>query len=272
MRASPVCISTDAAALQLQHSRPRLSLVQRHHSLQKTAGFLETQRNVRVRLYSHMLNLYIKASHSSSKYLYSQPSLELSCWEGLIWCEIMAEIVGIVASAWTLVSIARAATKFSKSLLRAADAAGSAGKEIETFALDIQAFASIIRIAHKSLDQYYSNEPDSPVLKYIEEEAVLDQLVAQSQRVIKNIREVRPKIKSVASSIDLMSRLRWLLQRSEVQALGPRMECVKSNLHLIMSIIILESAKQNEQSPETQREMSVQTPFLITRQSLTETI
>jgi hypothetical protein len=73
--------------------------------------------------------------------------------------------------------------------------------------------------------------------------------------VINHIGELKPRIKSLTSSISLKTKLKWLFRRTEVEALGPKMESVKTSLNLIMTIVTLETVSQKDFSKEVKREM-----------------
>jgi hypothetical protein len=167
----------------------------------------------------------------------------------------MAELLGLLGSIATIVQIAGAAIKLSNSLYQTAQEVGSAKDDIQAFAMDIEAFSSVILLAHQSIRGHCQKEHGSSVLQYIEDNGVLGQLVNQSKRVKNHIKKVRPRIRDVRSRISLISRFKWMRQRPEVKALHPEMECVKTNLMMLMHIIQLELKQEDEQSEETIQEM-----------------
>lgn len=172
----------------------------------------------------------------------------------------MAEVVGLIAGITAIVGIAGAATKLSSSLYRVAQSCRVAGEDIERFAGEIDLFASTIMMAHYSLRERCQNHSNSsvhsPALEYMRENAVLGQLTTQSERVVTHIRQVRPRIKSLESRIDFVTRIKWLLRKSEIQAIRPEMENVKTCIHLVIDVVHLELA-QSHDSRESRREMSV---------------
>lgn len=171
----------------------------------------------------------------------------------------MAETLALAGSIIAIVQIAGAATKLSQSLYTTARKAGSAKEDIETFAMDISAFASIIRVAHDSIRGHCQKESNSAVLRYIWEHDILGQLVEQATRIRKHIKAVRPQIQDLRGRLTVVNHVRWtLFNRPDVKALHPEMECVKTNLLVVMHVMSLELAQQRQQkhqSHETRREM-----------------
>jgi hypothetical protein len=173
--------------------------------------------------------------------------------------ETMAEAIALAGTIFTIVQIAGAATKLSRSLYATARKAGSAKEDIQNFAMDINAFASIMRIAHDSIRGHCRNESNSAVLRYIREHDILEQLVEQATRIRKHIEAVRPQIQDLRGRLAVVNRFKWILfNRPDVKALHPEMECVKTNLLVVMQLMALELAQQrqqHQQSAETRREM-----------------
>jgi hypothetical protein len=158
----------------------------------------------------------------------------------------MAEIVGLAASILAILGVADSAVEMAKRMKRLSKSLGAARKEIRSFSRDIDAFASVIGAAHYALREHSKPEAEAPskVLVFIQERKLLDQLVDQSERVIEHIEELRPSIKSLRSKISLITRFRWLMQRTDVMALGPKMESVKTSLNLVMTMVSYEAIMQ----------------------------
>jgi hypothetical protein len=166
--------------------------------------------------------------------------------------------ISFTASLVAILGIAGSATRLSTTLYSIARKAGSAGLGIERFAMDVGTFASVVQIAYGLLNEHCHTQTrlqTSLVLQHIEENEVLNQLVAQSKSVVNQIKLVRPRLKSIQSSFDFITRLKWHLRRTEIQALGLRIESVKTNLLLVISLVHLEAAKQQSPSAETDQLM-----------------
>ncbi|TAQ88630.1 hypothetical protein B7494_g3054 [Chlorociboria aeruginascens] len=167
----------------------------------------------------------------------------------------MAELAGLFASIIAIVGVAGTATKLSISLYKAAREAGAAGNDIKEFALKVQSFASIMEVAHGTLQKSCSQNPSSTFLKQVQDKAILDQLTTQSRDVVGNIKVLEPKISALGNNLTLISRFRWLLRKSEVQALGPKMETVKTSLILVMQMANLEILLSGEQTNASVQEI-----------------
>lgn len=172
----------------------------------------------------------------------------------------MMEVIGLAASIVAIGQAAEMALNMSRSMRTLARRLRAAQSEIQRFAKDIEIFSSVIGAAYFSLYSHCGTEKTpSPVLRYIDRSKVLDQLVEQSDGVIDHIGELKPRIQSLESKLSFKTKLKWLFCRSDVEALGPKMESVKTSLHLIIDIITLEMVAQRDsskpQSKEVQREM-----------------
>src|SRR5438105_1133491 len=121
----------------------------------------------------------------------------------------MAEALALAGSIIAIVQIAGAATKLSRSLYATARKAGSAKEDIQKFAMDINAFASIIRVAHDSIRGHCQKESNSSVLRYIREHDILGQVVEQATRIRKQIEAIRPQIQDLRGRVTVVNRLRW---------------------------------------------------------------
>jgi hypothetical protein len=166
------------------------------------------------------------------------------------------EAIALAASIVAIGQAAEIAFNMSRSMRRLARRVRAAQDDIRTFARDIEIFSSVIGAAHFSL--YSHCEPEktlSPVLRYIDHSKVLDRLVEQSDGVIDHIGELKPRIQSLKSRIPLKTKFKWLFRRTEVEALGPKMESVKASLNLIITIVTLEVVAQKDSSKEVRREM-----------------
>jgi hypothetical protein len=158
----------------------------------------------------------------------------------------MAEIVGLASGIIAIAGAAKTALNMAKSMRRLSRDLGAAKEDIRKFSKDIEAFSSIIGAAHFSLETH-SKGPllQSKVLVFIHKRKLLDQLVDQSDRVIDHIEEIRPRIKALKSRISFVTRLKWILRRTDIVALGPKMESVKTSLNLVMTLVAFETLMQS---------------------------
>jgi hypothetical protein len=166
------------------------------------------------------------------------------------------EVIGLAASIIAIGQAAQIALRMSRSMRHLSRKLGAVQDDIRGFARDIETFSSVISAAHFSLHcNYLPEKTPSAVFRHMEHSNVLGLLVEQSNGVINHIGELKPRIKSLTSSISLKTKLKWLFRRTEVEALGPKMESVKTSLNLIMTIVTLETVSQKDFSKEVKREM-----------------
>jgi len=169
----------------------------------------------------------------------------------------MGDPISFTASLLAIASAAGVALGVSVSLYDFARAVQAASDDIEDFALDIRAFGSIIQLGHDSLKRYCSRGIASPVLKYLDELELVEQLAAQSKRTKKHINRTWNKTKSIESDFDVITRMKWYFRRADVLALRPEMEALKTSLILITNYIAIEAATHREDTKETREEMYV---------------
>ncbi|KAH6999466.1 hypothetical protein EDB80DRAFT_724728 [Ilyonectria destructans] len=156
----------------------------------------------------------------------------------------------------SLIAIGTAATtalQISKSFCDLARGYKSAAEEIEDFALDLRAFASVVQLGQDSLERHRKKSPLSEVIRYIESCDVLNQLASQSKRTTTNIERVWQHTRSLQSD-NLLTKVKWMARKSEVRGLKPDMESLKSSLHLVMAAVTMEALQQND-SEDAQEEM-----------------
>ncbi len=167
----------------------------------------------------------------------------------------MAEVAGLIASVATLLSVASTAISVSRSLFKLASEAGPIEAEIYQFALQIRSFAVISNLAHESLDSNCARESKSQVLDYMNTHRVLDQLSEESKQVKERIRRVRPQIRSLLSKLGIITRIKWVIRKSDILGLGPDMESIKTSLLLVINIVKLELAVGQKSSDEAHKKM-----------------
>ncbi len=171
-----------------------------------------------------------------------------------IFCFIMAEVAGLVASIIAIGGAADTAYRIQRKIRRLARDLGAAQENILKFATEVKDFSLVVSTASLSLHEYSKkSSAESKVLQHIQHHEVLNQTVKASNCVMDHIDKLMPRLKSLESSIPLVERWKWVLRRTEVESLGPKMESVKSGLQLIVTVVILESVLNQAESRETKR-------------------
>jgi hypothetical protein len=166
----------------------------------------------------------------------------------------MAEIIGLAASIIAIGGAADGAYKIAKNMRRLARDLVGARDDIRRFAIEIEDFSLFIGSAQLSLHNY-SQKPQAQtkVLEYMHRHRLLKRIVAASNRVMDSINKVWPRLESLESIVPLFEKFKWARRRTEVEALGPKMEKVKSSLQLVVSVVTLEAVLNQDKSPETKR-------------------
>lgn len=168
----------------------------------------------------------------------------------------MAEALGLAASVIAIGGVADTAYRIQKKIRRLARDLGAAQENILKFATEIKDFSLVVATANLSLHEYSKkSSAKNKVLQHIQNHEVLDRTVAASNCVMDHIYKLVPRLKSLESSIPLYERWKWVQRRTEVEALGPKMESVKSSLQLIVVVVTLEAVLNQDESRENKRLM-----------------
>ncbi|KAH8602621.1 hypothetical protein B0O99DRAFT_679613 [Bisporella sp. PMI_857] len=152
--------------------------------------------------------------------------------------EFIASIGSLITLVGTIMTVSRKAHRTGKRLK-------SVRRDIRRFAVDMDVSGSAITTAHGVIREYCqknskSTNPSS-VIKYIGEQKVLVRLVRQGEDIAEDIKEVSPRIESLESRVNFVTRLKWVIHRSEIEAIGPQIEKIESTLDLTISLILLET-------------------------------
>jgi hypothetical protein len=161
----------------------------------------------------------------------------------------MAEVIGIIGS---IIAVATVTTQLSRSLHGIAKSIGSAGDDIEKFAMNTADFSALMRLAHTSLDSHcakLSAQSSSDTFRQITEGGVLEQLLEHCKLINKWIAQLKPRLKSLRSNIALVSRVKWYFQKSDVKDLGNEMDSMKASIQLMLSIVSIEFARIENKPP-----------------------
>lgn len=172
----------------------------------------------------------------------------------------MAEVLALVASITALTSLAGEMVNFSLTVLRTARAIKSAKVEMQSFAMRVKNAGDIIDLGLITLDQHSQSQSNSAVLQYMGHKRILKQLADESGRISLQMKKLKPRLTSLRNDIDMFCRIKWLLRRREVEAIGLSIDRIKADLSLIINILILEAFQQQlspgtPQTRETERRL-----------------
>jgi hypothetical protein len=166
----------------------------------------------------------------------------------------MAEAIGLAASIIAIGGAADTAYRIQRKIRRLARDLGAAQENILKFATEIEDFSLVVTTANLSLHEYSKkSSAETKVLQHIQHNEVLNSLAIASKCVMDHIYKLMPRLKSLESSIPLVERWKWVLRRTEVEALGPKMESVKASLMLIVGVVTMESVLNQDESRENRR-------------------
>ena len=96
----------------------------------------------------------------------------------------MAEVIALTSSILAIAGAATTALRVSASLRKVARSLETAGDDIEDFAINIRAFALIIKLGMSSLNRCAAKRSSSEVMRYLEDFEVLDQLAMSPVNVL----------------------------------------------------------------------------------------
>lgn len=162
----------------------------------------------------------------------------------------MAELLGVIGS---ILAVATVTTQLSRSLYGISRSIGSVRDEVNRLAMETADFSSLMRLIHMALSNHCSRiikQDESSVLRAITEREVFSQLVDHCEDINTDIEQIKPHLRSLESRFSILSRIKWLMQKSDVQTLGWTMEKMKSSLNLLVALVAFEAAQQERKSPK----------------------
>jgi len=166
--------------------------------------------------------------------------------------EFAASIIGIGTAAGSAIKISKTIYHFCKTI-------HGAKHDIQAFAKDVETYGTVIRFAHLSLDRHLGSE--SPVLDFMDTQHVLVQLKQQADRVKVQIKQLVRRIRPLRNKNEWWTRVKWVWQKPDFEAVGPKMESVKSSLNVVVTFIMMEVMLQQEKAEanvEVQRSLRQQ--------------
>lgn len=164
--------------------------------------------------------------------------------------ELAAGIIACVQAADLL-------AKCSISLYRIGKRAKGARKDINKFADDVEMFGLLLGTVHTTLQPFtkISDDQDSNVLKYLKNKKVLRKLFKKSNRVTDEIAQYVPIIEDRSKELPLITIIKWVFRKGEIEAFSPKMESIKSAFTLVLSCISLEDALSQPRTDDNDQKM-----------------
>jgi hypothetical protein len=189
----------------------------------------------------------------------------------------MAEAFALLGAFSAILQIADSSITVANLLRRVAREAGSAADDIQSFASILSSFRSIIAMAFVTVEEHCSKGNHSQAVRTLEDKKVLEMLKIQSKYIKKRLDAIGKKLEQLdESKLNWWRRVVWVLYRKpEMLELSPQMDCMKSNLLVVIAVLQLESSSQEQRSEyepisefATKKELVV---FSIFKQLLTLT-
>lgn len=163
--------------------------------------------------------------------------------------EFAASIIALGGVAVTTATVAKKLIELARSIKYADEAIGD-------FGVAIKLFADQIEIAHDTLLSECSKPNPSLIFDFLRKRKVMKDLRRQSKYIEECIGRVDPKIQSLPSSIDLVTRLKWVFfKEADIRNIERRMDSVKISLMLIMQLVSMDAALHQVQTDETREHM-----------------
>lgn len=171
---------------------------------------------------------------------------------------VMAEALALFSSIAAVGTAADAALKISRWMFHIAKEIGGAQEAVERFADKIANFQLIIGAVHFALNQYLDPKDHSslsPLMMYMKDRRIIKRLAETCDVLVVHIRSLKPRISGLQSKLSLISKLKWLACKNEVESMGPEMECVKTSMQLVLTLVQMEMTKSQQMTPEIQKEL-----------------
>ncbi|KAF8854547.1 hypothetical protein BDZ45DRAFT_805694 [Acephala macrosclerotiorum] len=174
----------------------------------------------------------------------------------------MAEAFALLGALSAILQIADSSRMVANLLRRVAREAGSATDDIQSFASILSSFQSIVAMAFVTVEKHCSKGNNSQAVRTLEDKKVLEMLTIQSKYIEKRLEGIGKKLEQLdESKLNWWKKAVWVLYRKpELLELSPQMDCMKSNLLVVIAVLQLDSSSQEQRSEyATKKENYLQT-------------
>jgi len=165
--------------------------------------------------------------------------------------------LSIAASIVALCTAAKSCHKLAKSAYRTSVRVKTAQDDIYNFSRDVHLFGDVLLLACNALEPFQDEESQQrPVIQYLVDKKVLDQLSKMSDRLLRELDDYIPaELRDLRNTWKLVTRFRWVSQRKEIEAMGPKMESLKCSFNLVLNSVLLETVRLQPRTEGNSREM-----------------
>ncbi|KAH6842896.1 hypothetical protein B0I37DRAFT_418043 [Chaetomium sp. MPI-CAGE-AT-0009] len=143
----------------------------------------------------------------------------------------MAEFLAVTGGLAAVVQLAVSGRDLAKTLYRFAVDTGAAAAEVERFA---------------------NQNPESPVVAFIKNSQVLENIYSEASTVRAHLRAIRDQVIDMKSRWVLWASIKWNFKKLSILELSPEMESVKTSLCLLMASTNLEALHLISRSRDNQ--------------------
>jgi hypothetical protein len=151
------------------------------------------------------------------------------------------EVLGFVATVITIAEVGKTTSKFAKTIYAVAKESRFVGDRIRKCGRRFDSIADSIATVHIAIEHHCPSDPASPTIQYIKSHQVLENLRRISDEIRDDIRGQTAKIRSLPHRFDIVTSWKWKRMEPELEALHPHMESLKTELSIILNVLILEA-------------------------------
>lgn len=150
----------------------------------------------------------------------------------------------------SLIAVIEASGKLTSSLYRLVRGVHAAKENIDDFALHVSTFSDVLFAAYSCLQKHYTKRTNLRILDDVRRQNLLGKIAEQAKRIRKDVRKIRPRMKSLRSDdLQLIAKIKWYLRRPEVDSLKLQMTSLEQTLNTLLSVVNYELQEQQGGDP-----------------------
>ncbi|KAL2255238.1 hypothetical protein VTK26DRAFT_3800 [Humicola hyalothermophila] len=155
----------------------------------------------------------------------------------------MAEALAIVGGLAAVTQLAGMAWRLGQDLSRLAANVWTTSDEIKIFADQLKTSSTVIRLSQCTIVNFCEDSPESGVVKHIKSRQLLEKIDTTARRVLRHLRQAYHKVRGMRKSSSLVITLTWFWRKASILEFYPAVECVKTNLGLLISSVLMEEVR-----------------------------
>lgn len=135
-----------------------------------------------------------------------------------------------------LLGLVSTGTSLAKTLYHIASRAGPIHDEIQSFANHISQFSKLLKLTYETFEKFRAKKLNLNVANRLTQEGVFEHLRRQTRLIFNEIKNIKPFFRSLKQGFDWIVRLKWVLNKARVEALGLEIDRIKSTLAWIIAL------------------------------------